>query len=64
MKNYTRGGIAIFIMDGISFSVVNNPSNMKALVVRLKLASDDLTIVYADHRPIVDITDDVISDYR
>ena len=59
-----RGGIATLIRAGISYSVLNNPSNMQALIVRPKLSTGDLTVVNVYHRPSDNITDDVINDYR
>ena len=60
MKNYNverldrpagaRGSIATLIWTGISCSVHNNPSNMEALIVRLKLSPGDLTVVNVYHR--------------
>ena len=46
-----HGGIATLIRTGISYSVLNNPSNMEALIVRLKLSTDGLTVVSVYHRP-------------
>ena len=61
MKNYNierldrpagaHGGIATLIRTGISYPVLNNPFNMEALIVRLKLSTDDLTVVNVYHRP-------------
>ena len=59
-----RGGIATLMRTGISYSVLDNPSNMEALIVRLKLATGDMTAVNIYHRPSDNIPDDVISDYR
>ena len=43
-----HGGI---IRTGITYSVLNNPSNMEALIVRLKLSTGDLGVVNVYHRP-------------
>ena len=59
-----RGSIATLIRTVISYSVLGNPTNMEALIVRLKLSTGDLTVVNVHHRPSDNITDDVISDYR
>ena len=59
-----HGGIATLIRTGISYSVLNNPSNMEALMVRLKLSTGDLTVVNVYHRSSDKIPDDVINDYR
>ena len=74
MKNYdierldspagARGSIATLIRTGISYSVLSNPTNMEALIVRLMLSTGDLTVVNVHHRPSDNITDYVISDYR
>ena len=59
-----HGGIATLIRTGISYSVLNNPSNMEALIARLKFSTGDLTVVNVYHRPSDNIPDDVINDYR
>ena len=58
-----HGGIATLIRTGISYSVLNNPSNMEALIVRLKLSTGGLTVVNVYDRPSDKIPDDVINDY-
>ena len=47
-----------------AYIVLNKPSNMQALIVRLKLPPSNLMIVNVYHCPSDNITDDVISDYR
>ena len=47
-----------------SYSVLNNPFNMEALIVRLKHSTGDLTVVNVYHRPSDKIPDDDINDYR
>ena len=64
MENYNIGCIATLFRTGISYSVLNNPSNMEALIVRMKLSTGDLAVANVYHRPFDIITDDVISDYR
>ena len=59
-----HGGFASIIRTGISYSVLNNPSKMEALIVRLKLSTGDLTAANVYHRPSDKIPDDVINDYR
>ena len=59
-----QGGIATLIRTGISYSVLNNPSNVEALIVRLMFSTGDLTVVNVYHRPSDKIPDDVINDLR
>ena len=57
-----RGGIATLIRTGILYSVLNNASNVKALIVRLKLSTSDVTVINVYHHPSDNIPD-VINDY-
>ena len=59
-----HGGFGTLITTGISYCVLNNPSNMEALIVCLKLSIGDLTVVNVYHRSTDNIPDDIINDYR
>ena len=46
-----HGGIATCIKIGISYDVINNPTHMEALTIKIKLRSRDLFITNVYHPP-------------
>lgn len=46
-----HGGLATFIKNGIAYTRLINPSNIEAVIVKIKLQSRNLTVVNAYHSP-------------